>query len=271
MEALIDGIRLRYEVYGEGEPVLLVHGYPLSRELWRPTAEALWDDYRVILPDLRGHGESEASEEASMERYAADLAALLDHLAERRPVVLVGLSMGGYVAFEFCRRFPERVRALVLVDTRAQPDTPEGARGRLETAERALREGSAGVADAMLGKLFASSAPEALRERWRTIMAATPPMGIAAALRGMAGRPDSFDTLRQLDRPVLIVVGEEDAITPPEDARAMQQAARAAGLEVVPGAGHLTPVEQPERFVAALRGFLTALPPAGAESRGSRG
>lgn len=259
MEFSSDGVRLRYEVHGEGEPVLLVHGFPLSRELWRPLIGPLREEYRLIIPDLRGHGESATSPEMSMGRYAEDLAALLDHIGERRPVVLVGLSMGGYIAFEFCRRHPERVRALVLANTRAQADTEEGARGRRETADRALREGSDVVAEGMLGKLFAPAAAAALRERWRDIMAATPPEGVAAALRAMAERPDSFDTLRRLDRPVLVVAGEEDAIIPVEDARRMQEAARNAHLAVVPGAGHLTPVEQPERFVAALRGFLDTL------------
>lgn len=259
MEIQIDGIRLRYEVHGEGEPVLLVHGFPLARELWRPLIEPLREEYRLILPDLRGHGESEASPEMSMGRYAEDLAALLDHLGERRPVVLVGLSMGGYIAFEFCRRRPERVRALVLANTRAQADSEEGVRGRWETAERALREGTGVVAEGMLGKLFAPGVSDELRERWRAIMAATPPEGVAAALRAMAERPDSFDTLRRLDRPVLVIAGEEDAVVPVEDARRMQEAAWDARLEVIPGAGHLTPVEQPERFVAALRDFLDTL------------
>lgn len=259
MEALINGVHLRYEVHGEGEPVLLVHGFPLSRELWRPLIEPLREQYRLILPDLRGHGESEASAEMSMARYAEDLAALLDHLGERRPVVLVGLSMGGYIGFEFCRRHPERVRALVLANTRAQADSEEAARGRRETAEKALREGSGVVAEGMMGKLFAPDASGELRERWRGIMAATPAEGVAAALRAMAERPDSFDTLRRLDRPVLVVAGEEDAVIPVEDARRMQEAVRDARLEIISGAGHLTPVEQPERFVAALRGFLDTL------------
>jgi 3-oxoadipate enol-lactonase len=271
-ELVVGGVRLRYDVSGSGEPLLLVHGFPLSRRMWQPLAERLGDDHLAIAPDLRGHGESEASESVSMARYADDLAALLDEIGERRPVVLVGLSMGGYVAFEFCRRHAARVRALVLVDTRAEADSEEAARGRRESADRALQSGSGDVAEAMAGKLFAAEAPAALRERWREQMAANPPEGVAAALRAMAVRPDSFDTLRGLSVPVMIVVGEEDAITPPSAAREMAAAAPGARLEIVPGAGHLTPVEQPDRFAELLRDFLSSLPPVeSAEAGHTRG
>lgn len=258
MRIEIDGVTLNVEVHGEGEPVLFVHGFPLSGEMWRPTVERL-AGVRAIVPDLRGHGASEAGGEPDMERYARDLADLLDRVGEPGPVTVVGLSMGGYVAFELYRRFPERVRALVLVDTRAGPDSAEAAQGRLESAERVLREGSGGLAAEMAGKLFAPGVSEALRERWRGIMAATPPAGVAAALRAMARRHDSTETLRTLRVPVLVVVGEDDAITPPEEARRMAEAAPGARLEVVPGAGHLTPAEQPERFAALLGEFLDGL------------
>lgn len=254
-----DGVRLWVEVRGRGTPLLFVHGFPLSGELWSGVAEAVGDGYRTIVPDLRGHGRSEASESASMARYALDLVEVLEAAGEKGPVVVVGLSMGGYVAMELLRRAPERVRALVLVDTRAQGDTAEAARGRQETAERVLREGSEVAGDPMVEKLFAPGAPAPLRDRWRAIMAATPPAGVAAALRAMAVRPDSFGTLASAGRPVLVVVGEHDAITPPDDARRMAEATPGARLAVVAGAGHMTPVEQPERFVALLREFLTGV------------
>lgn len=262
MEATVNGVGLHYRVRGEGDPVLFLHGFPFSGALWGPVLERLGDGIRAIVPDLRGMGASEpAAAAAGMADYAADAAGLLDALGETRPAVVVGMSMGGYVALELCRRSPERVRALALVDTRAGPDTEEAARGRHETAERVLREGSATVADAMLGKLFAPGAPEALKARWREVMAATPPEGVAAALRAMAARPDSTATLRSLGRPVLVVVGAEDAITPPEEARRMAEAAGGAPVEVVPGAGHMAAVEQPDAVAAALRRFLLALPP----------
>jgi len=256
MQIRVDGVSLHYEVRGRGAPVLFLHGFPLSGEVWTPVVERLGDGYRAIVPDLRGFGGSEAGPRADMATLAEDLARLLDHLEEEGPVTLVGLSMGGYVAFEFCRRYPERVHALVLVDTRAQPDTEEAARGRLETAERVLAEGSGVVADSMVERLFAPGTDQGVRERWRAIMAESAPEGVAAALRGMAERPDSVATLRSLRRPVMIVVGEDDAITPPAEAERMQEIAHGSRLHVIPGAGHMTPVEQPARFAALLTDFL---------------
>jgi pimeloyl-ACP methyl ester carboxylesterase len=250
------GRTLHFELEGEGAPVVFLHGFPLSGQLWTETVQALRADHRCIVPDLRGHGKSEATPTADMGTYAEDVVALLDAVGESRPVAVVALSMGGYVAFEMVRRYPERVRALALVDTRAGPDSPEGARGRRQTAERVLREGSGFVADDMERKLFARDADPELRRRWRDIMASTPPVGVAAALLAMAERPDSIPTLEELGIPVLIVVGEEDAITPPEEARRMQRACPSATLEIVPGAGHMTPVERPEEFAGILRRFL---------------
>ena len=255
------GVALHHETAGEGEPVLFLHGFPFSGALWAPTVERLGGRWRCIVPDLRGMGRSPAAAAAGMDDYADDLARLLDVLGEKRPVVLVGMSMGGYVAFAFARRHPRRVRALALVATRAQADTEEGARGRLATADRVLREGSRGVADDMLGRLFAASAPEELRARWHAVMAATPPEGVAAALRAMAARPDSFGTIDLLARPVLAVAGEEDAIAPVADARRMADAAHDGRLVTVPGAGHMVPVERPDALADALRRFLQGLPP----------
>jgi 3-oxoadipate enol-lactonase len=254
-------VELHHETMGEGEPVLFLHGFPFAGALWHPVAERLADGWRCNLPDLRGMGRTPATDAAGMDDHADDLARLLDALGEARPVAVVGMSMGGYVAFALARRHPERVRALALVDTRAEPDTAEGARGRLATAERVLSEGSRVVADDMVGKLFAASAPEALRARWHAVMAATPPQGVAAALRGMAARPDSLETLRSLGRPVLVVVGAEDTVTPGESARRMAEAVPGARLETVDGAGHMAVVERPDAVAGALRRFLKELPP----------
>jgi 3-oxoadipate enol-lactonase len=256
MNALIDGISLHFEVHGNGEPVLFVHGFPLSGRLWDPAVALLQDRFELIVPDLRGHGRSGVSEDVTMARYADDLAALLDVAGAKGPVTVVGHSMGGYIAFELYRRHPERIRALVLVDTRAGTDTEEAAEGRREMARRVLRDGSRVIADALVDRLFAPPTPDALRERWHEIMASTPPVGVAAALRAMAERPDSHPMLREIDRPVLVVVGADDAITPPEEARRMHEAVPSSRLEVVPEAGHMTPVEQPERFAEVLRDFV---------------
>ena len=259
MNVTVEGVELHYEVHGEGDPILLVHGFPLSGALWDGVVERLADRWRLIVPDLRGHGRSEASAETTMRRYADDLVAVLDAAGEKRPVVLVGLSMGGYVAFEFYRRHPERVRALVLANTRATRDAPEVLRGRHDSAERALREGSAAVSEGMVDRLFAPTTPPELRERWREIMAATPPAGVAAALRAMAERTDSRRLLKRVGVPVLVIVGSDDVITPANEARAMAEAAKWGRIRMISRAGHMTPVEQPGDFAAALEDFLRTL------------
>ena len=256
MIATIGSYEFNYTDTGEGPPVLCVHGFPLSSTLWEPLVEALQDDYRVIVPDLRGYGQNEPDMELSMRRFAEDLAALLDELDVTEPVVMVGLSMGGYILFEMVRRFPERVRALVLVDTRPQADDEKGKQGRAQTAQRVLDEGSHVVADDMVNKLFASQTGDALRQRWYGIMNAVDPESVAGALHAMAQRPDSTPTLAEIDVPTLIVVGKEDVITPPSDARAMADAIEGAELVTVPNAGHMTPVEQPDAFNQAVREFL---------------
>jgi 3-oxoadipate enol-lactonase len=259
MRVAVDGVDLHLRVHGAGEPLLLIHGFPLSGRLWDEVVAELRDEFRLIVPDLRGHGSSQATREASMARYADDLAVVLDAARERRPVTLVGMSMGGYIAFEFLRRHPGRVRALALVSTRAQRDTPDVVQGRLDSAERAEREGSGAVAEGMVDRLFAPSAPAQLRRRWLKRMAATPPEGVVAALHAMAERRDSRPTLRRTDRPVLVVVGTEDVITPPSETRKMAEAARGARLRVIPGAGHMLPAERPVELAAALREFARAL------------
>ena len=255
----IDNLALHCEVLGEGEPVLLIHGFPLSGEMWRSTSVALSDRWRCIVPDLRGHGRSEASAGASMARYADDLAAMLDKLREWRPVVVVGLSMGGYIAFEFYRRHRARVRAMVLCDTRAEADAPDGAAKREEMAREVLKNGSRAAADAMVDKLFAAGVSAQLKQQWNEIMLRNPPEGVAAAARALATRPDSTSTLATIDCPTLLVVGREDAITPLAPMEAMTRLIRGARLEVIEGAGHMPPVEQPVDFNRILRGFLESL------------
>lgn len=262
MQARVNGVALHYDLVGDGEPILFVHGFPLSGALWKPIAGRL-EGWRCVIPDLRGHGRSAPTPTATVEQFSDDLVALLDTIGERRPVVLCGLSMGGVVAFDFFRRHRARLRALVLVDCRANADTSEGRQQREELAQAVLRDGSRVAADSMIDKLLAPQASATLRTEWHAIMAATTPVGVAAAARALAQRPDSTITLGRIDVPTLLIFGQEDRITPPDLARQMFAAIPGARLELIPGAGHLPPVEQPDRFLQAIRTFLADLPPAG--------
>lgn len=252
----VNGVNLAVDARGDGPAILFIHGYPLDHTIWSPQLEAL-DGWRRIAPDLRGMGQSDAPDLGySMATYASDLAALLDTLGVER-VVLCGLSMGGYVAFEFLRRWRERVSGLVLIATRAGPDTTEGKRARDAAAAQA-REGGAGViADAMLPKMLAPGAPEGLVARVRALMAATPVPGIVGALGAMRDRPDSMSLLPALaGLPALVIAGGSDQLMPVSEMSAMAAAIPGARLVVAPGAGHLPTLETPSIVTDALRTFL---------------
>jgi 3-oxoadipate enol-lactonase len=255
----IDDIQMAYTDTGVGRPVVLIHGYPFNRSLWNEQVEALSNSYRVIAPDLRGFGETDASTgTATMNRMAQDVAQLLDHL-QISQAVIGGLSMGGYAALAFYKQFPSRVRALVLADTRAQADTEEAKQTRAQQAETALSEGMAGIADAMLPKLLTpetvSKRPEVVK-RVRDMMLKTKPEGAAAALLGMAEREDQTELLSRVTSPTLILVGAEDAITPVADSEKMRDGIAGSRLVVLENAGHVSNLERTEQFNEALLKFL---------------
>lgn len=256
-----DGVDLAVEVRGEGLPVVFVHGFPLDRTMWRHQLAGL-PRWRRIALDLRGVGGSTAPTEGySMARYADDVAAVLDVLRVEQ-AVLCGLSMGGYIAFEFLRRHPERVKAVILADTRADADSEEARRARDELAAVAQREGPKAVGERLLPRLLAPAThvvqPEVVRHvrdmarRWAVA-------GIVGALRAMCDRPDSMATLTAIAVPALVVVGEEDQLTPPEGAEAMAAAIAGARLARIPAAGHLAPLEQPLPVGRAIAEFLESL------------
>jgi YbgC/YbaW family acyl-CoA thioester hydrolase len=259
---MVNGVNLAVEVQGQGPTILFIHGYPFDHTMWRHQLDEL-EGYRRIAPDLRGMGQSDAPDLGySMAIYAADLAALLDTLGENE-VVLCGLSMGGYVAFEFLRSWRSRVRGLVLMDTRAEADSPDGRRARDAAAALAREQGSAAIAESMLPRMLSPATREespATVERIRAMMTRTPVPGIVGALAAMRDRPDSESLLPTLvGLTTLIVVGESDGITPPDQARAMAQTIPGARLAVIPRAGHLPPMEQPAATTDALRNFLNSL------------
>jgi len=257
--ARINDIQMAYTDTGNGRPVVLIHGYPFNRTMWNEQVAALSNSYRVIAPDLRGLGESDASDgPVTMDQMARDIALLLDHLGVARATI-AGLSMGGYVALAFYKQLSSRVHALVLADTRAQADTEEAKQTRAQQAEKALAEGMAGIADAMLPKLLTpetvSKHPEVVK-RVRDMMLKTKPEGAAAALRGMAQRDDQTHLLPKISVPALIIVGSDDAITPVADSEKMHQAIAGSHLVVVENAGHVSNIERTAQFNQALLDFL---------------
>lgn len=257
MDVSIEGARMHVAVLGTGSPVLLVHGFPFSSSMWEPIARRLVEGgHKVLIPDLRGFGKSTGVPATALGTFTTDLLGLLDTLWVTGALPWVGFSMGGYVAFDAWRRRPDRIGALALVDTRAGADDDAARAGRAATAARVEREGSSVVADAMLPKLFAPAASASLRQVVHASMVAAAPAAVAGALRAMAARPDSTPTLPTIKVRTLVVVGAQDAITPPSDAELLAQGIPGARLRVVKDAGHLAPLEQPEAVAEALLEFL---------------
>ena len=258
-----DNVTLSYRESGSGTPLVLLHGFPFSAALWRPQMEALATRCRAIAPDFRGFGGSEVTAGPyRMEQLAEDTVGLLDALGLEQPVTVCGLSMGGYVAFALYRRHPDRVRALILADTRAEPDTEEGRSRRDRTAEMALNEGAAVVAEEMLPRLLAASTlqsrPSVVKEL-QGIMESADPRAMAAALKGMSLREDARPLLGRISVPTLVIVGREDAIAPPQTARAMADRIADARVEIIDDAAHVSNLEAPERFNAVVTGFLDTI------------
>ena len=250
-----------YDDVGEGQPLLFVHGFPHHRKLWTPQVRALAGTARLIAPDLPGFGESDMPERFAMDTWADGLARFLDALRIERAVI-AGLSMGGYIALAFWRLHRERALALVLADTRAGADTEEGKQKRRETIELARREGPTAVARAMLPGMVGKST----REREPSVVASMRAMlesasvdSIVGASEAMIGRPDSTPLLATIDVPTLIIVGDEDVLTPPKESRAMHAAIAGSRLEIIPGAGHVSNVERPAAFNQVVSEFLGGL------------
>jgi pimeloyl-ACP methyl ester carboxylesterase len=228
--------------------------------MWQPQLESLAHCARVIAPDLRGFGASQTvSGATTMERMADDLAGILDRLEISQPVVLCGLSMGGYVAFQFLRKYRDRLCGLILADTRTQADTPQAAAGRLKLAEHVLQAGTGYAADAMLPRAFAPVTfrdQKPITEFGRQIVLEQSRGGVAAALHGLAQRPDVTAELGGIRLPTMVIVGQQDAISPPDEMRAMAAAIPGAEFVEIPNAGHLPPLENPAAFNAAVERFV---------------
>jgi len=257
----VGGWKMRCVDRGDGLPIVFVHGFPLDHTMWAEQTAALSSrSVRAIAPDLRGFGESAVEgETVTMEQFADDLAAMLDALGVARPIVLCGLSMGGYIALQFWQKYAARLQGLILCDTRAAADAPDVAAGRFQTADRVPREGASLLVETMFPRIFGETTrrrrPELL-DAMRRVVAANDPRGVAAALRGMAERPDMSGRLSQIACPTLVLVGQEDISSPPAEMRVMAEAIPGARFVEIPAAGHLAPLENPAAVNAAIADFL---------------
>ena len=254
-----DDAEIVYEVRGSGPPVVLLHPFPSHHEFWYPIAPALESRFSLILPDLRGHGDSDAGEgPALMQKHARDIEKLLDAVGIRK-AAFVGCSIGGYIMFESWRRFRERMTALVLCDTRPQPDTVEARANRLKNAATVSEQGTEPFLEGMIPKLMGATTvttrPD-LVEGARAMMRKMSAEDINLVLLGMAERPDSVADLKTINVPTLIVIGEEDGFSTPADGEFMRQNIAGSQLKVIPKAGHYAPWEQPEAVGKILRQFL---------------
>ncbi len=254
-------LAMAYTDAGFGTPLLFIHGYPLNRQLWKPQIEGLSQEVRVLAPDLRGHGESQAiSGPYSMDMFADDLNAFLDALGVNQPVVVCALSMGGYVAFSFYRKYPQRIAGLILAATRAAADSPEARIGRDQAISIASTKGISAITESMLPKMFSPQTYEQkpeLVDQVRAIMNHTSLKGVMGDLIGLKERADSTSTLSEIKLPTLILAGANDQIIPLKEAQSMKASIPGARLVVIPDTGHLLNLENPEAFNNAIRDFLS--------------
>lgn len=260
MQAKINGISIAYHEQGRGVPLVFLHAFPLNRSMWIEQERALSSQFRVLTIDLRGHGESDAPLwHYTLDQAADDVIGLLDHLSIRQ-AAFVGLSMGGYILFALYRRYADRVRGLVLANTRAQADTVEGKEGRFQMAQIAYKNGPSAIADIMIPKLLSPATIQAKPELVgcvRAMIEGNQISGIAGDLTAMAERPDSVSLLGQITCPTQIIVGELDLPTPPSDAKLMADRIPGARLTIIPGAAHLSNLEQPDQFNETIRTFAS--------------
>ena len=250
--------QLRYEVVGKGPTVVLLHPFPLNHSFWAGVTAQLSTRYRLLLPDLRAHGASELGDGPATMRKLADDLGQICHQEQAGKATFIGVSIGGYLLFEFWRRYREPVAALVLANTRADAETAESKATRLLVAERVLREGTAGFIEEMLGRVLSpatrSSRPDIV-DAARKMMQAMSPEDVAGVQRGIAERPDSVSTLASINVPTLVIAGEDDSV-PLSEFQRMYKSIFSSMLRTISRAGHYAALEQPEEFGRLLREFL---------------
>jgi pimeloyl-ACP methyl ester carboxylesterase len=263
--AEVNGARLHIRQQGTGPVALFIHGFPLDSTMWIEQLDALSDIRRCVAVDLRGFGRSSpvTGDPLTMEQLADDMAAVLDLVSVEQADV-VGFSMGGYVALAFAERYPQRMRSLALIDTRSGADSAEGKTGRDAMAERLMQEGRDTIAETMQAGLLGPTAPIKVKARVRSMVERCPYETIVGALGGMRDREDRTAILGSVDVPTAVMVGEQDAVTPPPESEMMAEQLPNATLTVIPDSGHMSPIEQPLAVNAVLRDlFVGGDQPAG--------
>ncbi len=255
MKVVIGSRQMAYESVGSGPPVVLLHAFPFDGRMWRETAAALAQRVQIITPDLRGFGHSDlGSDRFSIADLADDVAALLDAL--KIPTATVGgMSMGGYVALAFAARHPKRLSSLILADTKADADSSEALQGREAAIALVETQGAAALLDKQIPRLLSAKASDSLRAQVRRL-GEQAPATVIAAIRALRDRPDRTPELGSIKVPTLLVVGSEDVLSPPAEAEDMAARISQARVVLIPGAGHLSNLENPDAFRAALMGFL---------------
>jgi 3-oxoadipate enol-lactonase len=257
----VRGATFHFEDRGAGGPLVLVHGFPVDSRMWDAQVCELSGQCRTVAPDLRGFGQTHATDPFTMESMADDLHALLGQIGAL-PCVLAGLSMGGYIALAYARKYPTDLRGLMLVDTKSEGDSAQQKEGRQKMIELARSNGAIAVAEQMLPKMLADETPKrrpAVAQALRGLMEACPPKTIEHALLAMRDRPDQTPNLPSIGVPTLIIVGDHDAITPVPVAQAMQGQVPHGQLAVITGAGHMSPMEQPAQVNRAMSRFLQGI------------
>ena len=243
-------------------PLVLLHAFPLNSDMWKPQVDALSKDFRIFTPDLPGFGRMTVADQSSIDGMADAVARYLDGQGVTAPVALGGLSMGGYVALAFARKYPQRLKALILADTRSEPDDDAGKANRDKMIAFANDHTAADVIEQMLPKMLSDETrtqrPEVVAEV-RRIAAVQSTAGIIAALKALRDRPDAGPSLGKIAVPTLVIVGSDDALTPPAMSQSLAGRIAGAKLVTIPGAGHLSNLEKPAEFTAALRQFLLAI------------
>ncbi|MFI5248230.1 MAG: alpha/beta fold hydrolase, partial [Nitrospirales bacterium] len=246
MHTKVNGITIAYSDQGTGLPIVFLHAFPLNRTMWATQEHGLSSQFRIITIDLRGHGESDAPLcRYTLDQSADDVRALLDHLAIQH-ALFVGLSMGGYILFAFYRKYVDRMKGLILADTRAQADKAEEKARRFQMAQIAHKQGAAAIAELMIPKLLSPATiqtrPDLVRQV-RAMIEGNQISGIAGDLMAMAERPDSVLLLTQITCPTQIIVGQLDQGTPVSDAKLMAEHIPGSRLAVIPNAAHLANLE----------------------------